>query len=123
MKIRIKGNFVRYRLTKTEVDTFCSTGYYEESTQFRDKKLTYALKSKEGISCLDADFNGDTITLFLSIEEQKTWATSKRVGFKDTVATGNGQSLQLLLEKDFVCLDEVEEDQSDNYPNPRLKNN
>jgi hypothetical protein len=31
---------------------------------------------------------------------------------------GNGQSLKLLLEKDFVCLDHTDEDQSDNYPNP-----
>jgi hypothetical protein len=27
-------------------------------------------------------------------------------------------SLYLLVEKDFVCLDETSEDQSDNYENP-----
>jgi hypothetical protein len=35
------------------------------------------------------------------------------VGFDDK----NGP-VQLLVEKDFTCLDNVEEDQSDNYPNP-----
>jgi hypothetical protein len=28
------------------------------------------------------------------------------------------QELFLLIEKDFVCLDNTFEDQSDNYPNP-----
>jgi hypothetical protein len=33
-------------------------------------------------------------------------------------------ALQLLVEKDFTCLDNVDEDQSDNYPNPlALQNN
>ena len=36
-----------------------------------------------------------------------------RVGFEETVS-----GLHLLVEKDFTCLDSIEEDQSDNYPNP-----
>jgi hypothetical protein len=30
----------------------------------------------------------------------------------------DGTLLTLLIEKDFACLDHVDEDQSDNYPNP-----
>lgn len=120
MKIRIKGNFVRYRLTKTEVETFCKTGYYQETTQFNEKTLTYALKAKEGLEGLGAEFKDDTITLLVPSTEQDKWADSKRVGYMNFIVLKNGQKLQLLLEKDFVCLDEVEEDQSDNYPNPRL---
>jgi len=120
MKIRIKGNFVRYRLTKTEVETFCKTGYYQETTQFNKKSLTYALKAKEGLEGLDAEFKDDTITLLVPSTEQDKWANSKRVGYMNFIDLKNGEKLQLLLEKDFVCLDEVEEDQSDNYPNSRL---
>jgi hypothetical protein len=36
-----------------------------------------------------------------------------RVGFE-----GQSGPLQLLIEKDFTCLDNVAEDQNDNYPNP-----
>lgn len=121
MKIRIKGNFVRFRLTKTEVEIFCKTGSYEETTSFQQKTFTYALKAKKGIEVLDASFDNDTITMFLSENEQASWASSNRVGFKGTIDLGNGQQLELLLEKDFVCMDEVEEDQSDNYPNPNVK--
>ncbi|PCJ82544.1 MAG: hypothetical protein COA49_00315 [Bacteroidetes bacterium] len=122
MKIRIKGNFVRYRLTKTEVEVFCEAGYFQETTQFNEKTFTYALKAKQGLEGLDAEFNGDTITLLMPSAEKDVWAGSNRVGYNNSIVLKNGQELQLLLEKDFVCLDEVEEDQSDNYPNPRLKN-
>ena len=40
---------------------------------------------------------------------------TERVGFEE-----KGDPLYLLVEKDFTCLDQVEEDQSDNYPNPQL---
>jgi hypothetical protein len=37
----------------------------------------------------------------------------------DTVGYENDHgNLHLLVEKDFTCLDNVAEDQSDNYPNP-----
>jgi hypothetical protein len=38
---------------------------------------------------------------------------TEKVGFEAI----NG-ALQLLVEKDFTCLDKIDEDQSDNYPNP-----
>ena len=66
MKIRIKGNSIRYRLTKTEVETFCKEGLYEEQTEFKDHIFKYVLRSKNNISHLDADFKNDTITALLS---------------------------------------------------------
>jgi len=38
---------------------------------------------------------------------------TERVGFENHYG-----ALHLLIEKDFTCLDNVDEDQSDNYPNP-----
>jgi hypothetical protein len=43
----------------------------------------------------------------------KEWSLTSIVGFEDS-----SNSLYLLVEKDFKCLDNVAEDQSDNYPNP-----
>lgn len=45
----------------------------------------------------------------------ESWATTDKVGFEETT-----DSLYLLIEKDFQCLDNVIEDQSDNFPNPLL---
>lgn len=120
MKIRIKGNFIRYRLTQSEVRKLADSGKLEEETSFGSgQNFYYALETKTGISGLEADFKNGRITLYLPQEAAHAWPDEDRVGFENTVETIPGKSLYLLLEKDFVCLDEVAEDQSDNYPNPR----
>lgn len=121
MKIRIKGNSVRYRLTKTEVETFCKKGSFSEQTTFNSNTFTYRLIAKENIPNLEAEFLNDTITLFLPKKETSVWATSNRVSYKNTMILHNAEELHLLLEKDFICMDETVEDQSDNYPNPKIK--
>jgi len=119
MKIRIKGNFVRYRLTQTEVKTLSETGFLAEETRFGlGQKFGYALEAKEGISDLQANFDGGTITLFIPADAAKKWPASEQVGFENEVEVAPGVLLKLLVEKDFVCLDDSEEEQSDNYPNP-----
>ena len=119
MKIRIKSNSIRYRLTKTEVETFCKTGIYKETTDFGHSMFTYVLKAKKGIGTLEASFEENTITLYLSDKKLSAWATPDRIGFSNTLDLPNGKQLSLLLEKDFACLDNTIEDQSDNYPNPK----
>ena len=122
MKIRIKGNSVRYRLTKTEVDSFCNIGRVAEYTHFPMGKFTYVLQAEEGLEKLEATFGAGTITLFLPESKSRDWAVTDKVGFSNTLSLENGQELYLLVEKDFVCLDETVEDQSDNYPNPQAGN-
>lgn len=112
MKIRIKGNSLRYRLTKSDIERFFKDGYIEECISFGNQKLTYALqRCEEGE--LKADLNDQKIVLDVPADMAMEWATTDRVGFENS----NG-ALYLLIEKDFKCLDIVAEDQSDNYPNP-----
>lgn len=120
MKIRIKGNSVRYRLTKTEVETFSETGSFAEVTHFQSKALTYALVAKGGITELEADYTGDSITIYFPKTEQEDWATSDRIGYSNSADWNDKNQLSLLVEKDFTCLDNTIEDESDNYPNPKL---
>lgn len=118
MKIRIRGNSVRLRLTKSEVEAFCLQGYFSESTLFTTKSLTYELRIKKGIESLEAEFTNNTISIFIPDEKAMNWDKNEIVGFKDDFALKNGEKLYLLVEKDFVCLDGRDEDESDNYPNP-----
>ncbi|MCK0136739.1 hypothetical protein [Arenibacter sp. S6351L] len=119
MKIRIQGNSVRYRLTRSEVESLKKDGYYKEQTAFNGKSFIYAVAAKENITGLQAEFKGDTITLLLPKNESLKWPDSEQVGYENKMVLNDGQVLNLLLEKDFVCLDERVEDQSDNYPNPK----
>lgn len=112
MKIRIKGNSLRYRLTKSDIDCFSNNGYIEETICFGNQKLVYALQ-RFRVDELTADFNDQKIVLYVPLAITEEWTTTDRVGFEN-----NDSSLYLLIEKDFKCLDNVAEDQSDNYPNP-----
>ncbi|SDR02539.1 DUF7009 family protein [Flagellimonas zhangzhouensis] len=120
MKIRIKGDSIRFRLTKTEVETFCSTGVFSETTHFGNSEFTYKLQAKDGITSMEAEFSNNTITLFVPKYECSNWATSDKVGYQNMMSLKNSKELSLLLEKDFACLDNTTEDQSDNYPNPKV---
>jgi hypothetical protein len=114
MKIRIKGNSLRYRLTRSEVERFAQDGYLEDTTDFGAARLTYSLqKMISGSLC--AGFENNNITLYMPGWMLDEWTTTERVGFNN-----NEDGLSLLIEKDFMCLDNVAEDQSDNYPNPLI---
>ena len=112
MKIRIKGNSLRYRLTKGDVENFSKHGYLEEITHFGEQSLIYALQ-RAPIDQLSADFKYNKITLYMPVLMADEWAITDKIGFE----SWHGR-LYLLIEKDFKCLDTVAEDQSDNYPNP-----
>lgn len=119
MKIRIKGDFIRYRLTKTEVQTLADEGLLEEATHFPGGIVfKYALEARPDTDTLGAGFDGGRLVMYLPAAEAATWPGDERVGYEGEVEYAPGQVLKLLLEKDFVCLDETVEDQSDNYPNP-----
>jgi len=121
MKIRIRGNSVRFRLSMSEVEALSQKGYFEECTSFPSGVFKYAIRAAAGIDTLSAGFEDDTITLLVPDREARAWAGSSEVGYRHNLDLPGGKQLALLLEKDFACLDEREEDQSDNYPNPKAE--
>ena len=116
MKIRIKPNGIRYRLTRSEVAYFETEGIVKEEVDFGDAKLIYVLQRKAQTK-LSSTFRDNIITLFVPEELAVEWTSTDRVGLEH-----NEGHLHLLLEKDFTCLENVAEDQSDNYPNPLATN-
>lgn len=66
MKIRIKGNSVRIRLGKSEVDSFAETGEVHESTDFGGGNLLrYSLQKTPNGEALSASFANNLITLHM----------------------------------------------------------
>ena len=121
MKLRIKGNSVRYRLSQSEVAQFNQNEYIEDCVDFLAGKLIYALQATKTIDSLQIDYSNNKITMFFPSTEIEKWTTTELVGYKNSIPLSNGSNMQLILEKDFVCLDDVEEDQGDNFPNPKSK--
>lgn len=116
MKIRIKGDTIRYRLTRPEVEEFALTGLIKEETHFNGKTLTYILQQSNGDQ-ITANFTGDTIIVLIPAVLAGEWVSTEKVGFENEQGTP-----AVYIEKDFKCLDNVAEDQHDNYPNPLAKN-
>jgi hypothetical protein len=87
----------------------------EERTEFASKILVYAIEMAENEDKLSADYIDSKIILYMPKSMIDELNNTDRVGFDDRTGPVN-----LLVEKDFICIDKVEEDQSDNYPNPNL---
>jgi hypothetical protein len=113
MKIRINNNSLRYRLTRSEVESFAIDGIITKTIHIGSEPLTYILQ-RVAIDKLLATFKNNVIALSVPEPIADDWAHTERVGFDNK----NEGDLYLLVEKDFKCLDNVAEDQSDNYPNP-----
>ena len=119
MKLRIKGDSMRIRLTKSEVDKFGKEGYLEELMNFGNTVFTYALESRKGLDNLSAEFGNAKMSLVVPEQMKEEWVNTDIVGYNNNMDIGNGKTMFLLMEKDFKCIDgEVLEDQSDNYENP-----
>ena len=120
MKIRIKGDSIRFRLTQTEVKALSENGKIYDSTNFGNQEFNYGVVLKKDINNLNISFNNNSITLEMPDTTGKSWYANDIITFDNVLKTSKKNDLYLLLEKDFTCLDNTIEEQSDNYPNPKL---
>jgi hypothetical protein len=121
MKIRIKGDSIRIRLTRSEVAHFGKEGYLEESTDFGTVAFVYALQRIAEGDALSAAFDHGKITMYVPDAIAHEWTTTDKVGFENNMDTGHDKHLFLLIEKDFKCIDApANEDQSDNFEHPTM---
>ena len=120
MKLRIRGNSLRIRLSRTEVQQLCSGATLEDSTSFGQNRFVYLVRPVETGDALSAGYEEGVITLYVPQALLQDWPTNTVVGFDARMAVSDSESLYLLLEKDFKCLDAdaTQEDQSDYYDNP-----
>ena len=118
MKIRIKGNSVRYRLTKTDVKNLSTTGYLEDCTSFGSTEFKYALQTAEGLETLSATYLNNRILVLAPLSFAKDWPSNEIISLGAQVTLTGSSQLYLLIEKDYACLDHTDEDQADQYENP-----
>lgn len=121
MKLRIKANSVRIRLTKTEVNKLATESYLQEVTVLPGQTFIYAIKSDDNATALTIAYENNILTMMVPKSFAANWHQNDIVGMDAWMQVNEKEKLYLLLEKDFVCLDETAEDQSDNYENPNKK--
>jgi hypothetical protein len=122
MKLRIKGNTLRLRLSKSEIAKIGSEGYVEDAIGFAgNARLKYAMQVSDAPS-LSASLENCAITVHLPKALATTWVETEQVGFEIHQPLDNGESLYILVEKDFQCLTtRPNEDESDNYAHPPVE--
>jgi len=120
MKLRIKGDSLRLRLTRPEVEQLGTAGAVEDRIHFAGGKvLMYRLKRDAEAVQLVASFADGVIEVRVPEAAARQWCGTDQVALDGTQSNG-GTSLRILVEKDFACLKPREdEDESDNFPNPQ----
>jgi len=115
MKLRIKGNSIRLRVSQTDMAALLREGRIAETIRFSptaDASLTYALEVRDAGDAICMEYRERTVTVVLSRTAARRWAGSDDVG-----VYGDGP-VELLVEKDFACLDGKDPVDGDAFPNP-----
>ena len=120
MKLRIRGNSVRLRLTQKEVAQFDRTGKVEEEIDFgASQTLIYALEKTERSDAVSVDFENSRLRVRVPEKAAREWIESDQTGLEAAPKVGENKCLRILIEKDFACLKERPgEDDGDAFPNP-----
>jgi len=125
MKLRIKGNSIRLRLGQSEVQRLAIDGIVEETTVFgpsRHECFAYAISASPEASGVNASFSDRRLLIRVPSDMIHLWSTTDQVGIQTLQRTGNEDGLQILIEKDFECIDGPPgESQEDAFPNPQLE--
>jgi hypothetical protein len=123
MKIRIKGNSLRLRVSRSEVARLLKGDCLEETIHFAPEdgaKFTYALQQKSSVSVATVRYTENRVAVVMPADQAKEWGVTDQVGIAEDISLGDLGSLALLIEKDFACLDRSDEDNQDTFANPNV---
>ncbi len=118
----MKHNAIRLRLTKSEVTRLSELGHVEETIDFGPDLgggFTYVLRIDPDEERVTARFGSGIIAVYLPVSAAESWIKTDQTGIESAQPVGNGDELNLIIEKDFACFNpRPGEDQSDNFSNP-----
>jgi len=121
MKLRIKGDSLRIRVSRSEVAKLLGGDCLEETVHFTPEacaKFTYALQQAPSLSRPAVQYAENRVAILIPADQANAWGTTDQVGIAEDISLGNLGLLALLIEKDFACLDRNEKDNEDTFPNP-----
>ena len=105
MKLRIRGDSLRLRLSQGEFATLADGGTVTDAIHFGPgAALRCEVATVVGAEALDAVLDGHTIRVTVPAAELRRVAASDEVGLSATRAIDSGRALSILLEKEFRCL-------------------
>jgi len=100
MKLRIRGNSLTLRVSKTELAKLAETGKVEETMRFSSEhSLRYGIEVRP-TGAVTAAFSGAEILVALPKARLDLWLRPAEVSVEGSQPIGGGKVLQIVLEKD-----------------------
>lgn len=120
MKLRVRDNSIRLRLTRSEVESVQTDGLVRGRVPLAGgSNFDYVLESSPATVKPEAHMSNNVLTVRVPEQQILAWSASEEVSIAGTQNLGEGIELSILVEKDFACLTPREgEDESDMYPHP-----
>jgi hypothetical protein len=122
MKLRIKGNSMRFRIARSEVERLLAGDRLEETIYFAPEtiaKFTYCLQLEASVSAPTVQYTESRVVVLIPVDQANRWGVTDQVGIAANIGLGDLGSLALLIEKDFACLDRSADDNQDTFANPK----
>src|SRR6476469_2982290 len=107
MKLRIKGNSIRFRLLQSEVKRLEAAGTITDETRFgirTDQTLKYSIAVSDGVDEVTPEFSDNQILLMIPETAALEWFRGDEVGIENKVEIVGDTTLTVLIEKDFECV-------------------
>jgi hypothetical protein len=121
MKLRIKGDSLRLRVSRSELGHFLAGGRVQETIHLgaaKEARLTYALEIALQTAPVQVRYEAQTVTLSLSERQARNWSNPTEIGVYTAIDIDPEISLEVIIEKDFACLDRGDEENEDTFDNP-----
>ena len=120
MKLRVRDNSIRLRLTRSEVELVRNDGLGLGRVPLAGRNnFDYVLESSPATVKPEAHISNNVLTVRIPEAEIISWSESDEVSISASQILDGGDQLNILVEKDFACLAPREgEDETDMYPHP-----
>ncbi len=124
MKLRIKDNSLRLRITRPELDQLMKDRRIEAAILFAAdgrSRLNYSLEHTASTAAPTVRFDPPSLEVRIPTAQAQKWSLGDDVGIYATIDLGADGKLELTIEKDFACLHGSAEENIDAFPNPELR--
>jgi len=116
MKLRCTHNAIRLRLRKSDIETLKTTNFVREQISFPDgTAFSFELNINAVCTEVMTGIRQGELDICLPVQIAKEWINTEQVGIEVHKALPNGETLHLLIEKDFPCQHRPEEDKADTF--------
>lgn len=100
MKLWIRGNSIRLRVSKTELAKLAENGTVEDFVRFTsDQRVRYAIEVRP-TGAVTAQFSGTELVVTLPKPRLDLWLRPNEISVEGSQPIGGGKVLQIVLEKD-----------------------